>query len=143
MEKRIIGLDYGEARTGVAVSDLLGITAQGIISIKHKGDKDLLEFLDKYIEEYTPCKIVIGFPVNMNATLGPRAKKTEKFIGKLKERYGLEVIKIDERLTTVSSHKTMTMMGTSKDKKKNVVDMMSAVLILQMYLDKNNIKKEV
>ncbi len=144
MEKRIIGLDYGEARTGVAVSDLLGITAQGVTSIKHKSDKELLDTLDRYIEEYSPKKIVIGYPINMNATLGPRAKKTDKFIEKLQERYGLAIEKIDERLTTVSSHKTMTTMGTSKDKKKNIVDMMSAVLILQMYLDKNkNKKKEV
>ena len=68
MEKRIIGLDYGEARTGVAVSDLLGITAQGITSINHKSDKELLEKLKPIIEEYSPSRIVIGMPLNMNAT---------------------------------------------------------------------------
>ncbi len=144
MEKRIIGLDYGEARTGVAVSDLLGITAQGVISIKHKSDKELLENLDEYIEEYKPYKIVIGFPLNMNATIGPRAQKTEKCIKKHQERYDIKVEKVDERLTTVSSHKTMTMMGTNKNKKKSIVDIMSAVIILQTYLDKkSNIKEEV
>jgi putative Holliday junction resolvase len=137
MEKRIIGLDYGEARTGVAVSDLLGITAQGVISIKHKSDKELLEKLVPYVEEYEPVKFVIGLPINMNATKGARVEKTLKFIDKLKAKFDIEVETIDERLTTVSAHKTMTELGTSKNKKKDIVDMMSAVLILQIYLDKN------
>jgi len=142
MEKRIIGLDYGEARTGVAVSDLLGITAQGVTSIEHKSDKELLNKLEPLMNEYEPCKIVIGLPVNMNATLGERVKKTKRFISKLKERFHLDVETIDERLTTVASHKTMTELGVSKTKKKSIVDMMSAVLILQIYLDKtkNNYK---
>ncbi len=136
MEKRLIGLDYGEARTGVAVSDLLGITAQGVISIEHKSDKELLEKLQKYIDEYQPYKIIIGLPLNMNATQGERVKKTQKFIKKLESAFGIEVVTIDERLTTVASHRTMTDLGVKKTKKKGIVDMMSAVLILQMYLDK-------
>jgi len=138
MEERTIGLDYGEARTGVAVSDLLGITAQGIASINHKSDKELLEKLKQIIDEYKPIKIVIGMPLNMNATSGERVRKTKRFIHKLKEQFGIEIETIDERLTTVASHRTMTELGMSKDKKKSVVDMMSAVFILQMYLDKNN-----
>ena len=140
MEKRTIGLDYGEARTGVAVSDLLGITAQGVSSISHKSDKELLEKLKPLIDEYEPIKIVIGMPLNMNATSGERVKKTKRFISKLKKEFGLEIETIDERLTTVASHKTMTELGVSKDKKKSIVDMMSAVFILQMYLDKTNKK---
>ena len=136
MEKRIIGLDYGEARTGVAVSDLLGITAQGVTSIKHKSDKELLEKLSEIIKEYSPEKIIIGLPLNMNATKGPRVEKTLKFVEKLKDKFGIEIETVDERLTTVASHRTMTELGTNKNKKKNIVDMMSAVLILQMYLDK-------
>lgn len=142
MGKRVIALDYGEARTGVAVSDLLGITSQGITSIEHKSDKELLEKLQKYINEYDPELIVIGMPVNMNGTKGDRVKKTKRFIYKLKEKFGLEVITIDERLTTVASHRTMTELGVKKDKKKSIVDMMSAVLILQMYLDNKNSNKE-
>ena len=138
MEKRTIGLDYGEARTGVAVSDLLGITAQGITSIEHKSDKELLDKLNPIIDEYTPEKIIIGLPLNMNATSGDRVKKTKKFIVKLKEKFKIDVETIDERLTTVASHRTMTELGISKNKKKSIVDMMSAVLILQMYLDKKN-----
>ena len=137
MEKRIIGLDYGEARTGVAVSDLLGITAQGLVSINHKSDKELLEKLAPIIEEYNPEKIVIGLPLNMNATQGTRVEKTKKFIIKLKKAFGIEVVTIDERLTTVASHRTMTDLKIKKDKKKSIVDTMSAIFILQMYIDRS------
>ena len=143
MEKRTIGLDYGEARTGVAVSDLLGITAQGITSIEHKSDKELLNKLQPIFDEYAPEKIIIGLPLNMNATSGDRVKKTKRFIVKLKERFKTEVETIDERLTTVASHRTMTELGVSKNKKKSIVDMMSAVLILQMYLDKRNKENKI
>ena len=134
---RILGLDYGDVRTGVAISDLLGITAQGIESIKHgENHKVLISRLKEIIAEYKPEKIVIGYPLNMNATKGPRAEKTDKFIKKLEQEFKIEVIKIDERLTTVASHKTMTTLGISKEKKKNIVDTISAQYILQMYLDR-------
>ncbi|MBO5143195.1 MAG: Holliday junction resolvase RuvX [Clostridia bacterium] len=137
MQERLMGLDYGDVRTGVAVSDLLGITAQGVESIKHTSDKQLLQRLKEIIDEYNVKKIVIGLPLNMNATSGIRVEKTKKFIEKLKQEFELEVETIDERLTTVASHRTMTELGVSKNKKKNIVDMMSAVLILQMYMDRN------
>lgn len=137
MQERLMGLDYGDSRTGVAVSDLLGLTAQGVESIKHTGEKQLINRLRELINEYQVKKIVIGLPLNMNATSGQRVEKTKKFIEKLKSEFGLEVITMDERLTTVASHRTMTELGVSKNKKKNIVDMMSAVLILQMYMDKN------
>ena len=136
MQERLMGLDYGDSRTGVAVSDLLGITAQGVESIKHTSDKQLLERLKILINEYQVKKIVIGLPLNMNSTSGQRVEKTKKFIEKLKAEFGLEVVTIDERLTTVASHRTMTELGVNKNKKKNIVDMMSAVLILQMYMDR-------
>lgn len=135
---RIIGLDYGEARTGVALSDMLGITAQGLESIEHgDSEKKLLNRLDEIINEYKVEKIVIGYPLNMNATKGPRVEKTDKFIEKLKSRFHLEVIKIDERLTTVSAHRTMQELAIGKDRKKKIVDTISAQYILQMYLDRN------
>ena len=142
MGKRTIALDYGEARTGVAVSDLLDITAQGITSIEHKSDKELLQKLEPLFNEYNPGVIVIGMPLNMNGTKGDRVKKTKRFIYKLKEKFNLDVIPIDERLTTVSSHHTMTELGIKKEKKKSIVDMMSAVFILQMYLDNKNLNKQ-
>jgi putative Holliday junction resolvase len=136
---RILGLDYGDVRVGVAVSDIMGWTAQGIESITYSGnEKKLIDRLELIIKEYQIEKIVIGFPINMNATLGPRAEKTEKFIDKLNKKFGLEVEKIDERLTTVSAQKTMTYLGINKEKKKGIVDTISAVFILQTYLDKVN-----
>lgn len=134
---RILGIDYGDVRTGTAISDPLGFTAQGLETINHgNNEKMLLNRLDEIIKQYSVELIVIGFPINMNATKGPRAEKTEKFIEKLKSRFHLKVEKIDERLTTVSAHRTMTELGISKDKKKSIVDTMSATYILQMYLDR-------
>lgn len=136
---RILGLDYGEVRTGVAMSDALGILAQGLETIEHNGsDKKLLERIKEIIQKYEISKIVIGYPLNMNATKGPRIEKTDAFIKKLESETKLEVVKIDERLTTVASHRTMTELNISKDKKKKIVDTISAEYILQMYLDKIN-----
>ena len=135
---RVLGLDYGEARTGVAISDALGITAQGVESIEHgENIKKLIERLAELIKEYKVEKIVIGYPLNMNATKGPRAEKTDKFITRLEKEFGLDIIKIDERLTTVAAHKTMTSLGVDKNKKKKIVDTISAVYILETYMNKN------
>ncbi len=134
---RVLGIDYGDVRTGIAISDPLGYTAQGVETITHgKDEKMLLNKLEEIIKKYSVELIVIGFPINMNATKGPRAEKTEKFIEKLKSRFHLKVEKVDERLTTVAAHRAMTELGISKEKKKNIVDTMSATYILQMYLDR-------
>lgn len=136
---KIMGLDYGEVRTGVALSDELGMMAHGLESIEHKGnDKKLLERICEIIKANKVSKIVIGYPLNMNATKGPRVEKTDAFIKKLEKETGLPVEKIDERLTTVAAHKTMTLLGVSAEKKKKIVDTISAEYILQMYLDKNS-----
>lgn len=136
---KIMGLDYGEARTGVALSDELGMMAHGLESIEHRGnDKKLLERICEIIKANKVSKIVIGYPLNMNATKGPRVEKTDAFIKKLEKETGLPVEKIDERLTTVAAHKTMTLLGVSAEKKKKIVDTISAEYILQMYLDKNS-----
>ena len=136
---KIMGLDYGEARTGVALSDELGMMAHGLESIEHKGnDKKLLERICEIIKANKVSKIVIGYPLNMNATKGPRVEKTDAFIKKLEKETGLPVEKIDERLTTVAAYKTMTLLGVSAEKKKKIVDTISAEYILQMYLDKNS-----
>ena len=138
MKSRIMGIDYGDVRTGIAISDLLGITAQGLESINHgNNEKMLLNRIAEIITEYEIGKIVIGYPLNMNASKGPRAEKTDKLIAKLENRFKLEVIKMDERLTTVSAHRTMQELSIGKDKKKKIVDTISAQYILQMYLDKN------
>ena len=134
---KVLGLDYGEVRTGVAISDELGMLAHGLETIEHgNSDKKLLERVKEIVLANNVTKIVIGYPLNMNATKGPRIEKTEQLIKKLEKEIQLEVIKIDERLTTVSAHRTMTELNLSNQRKKKVVDTISAEYILQMYLDK-------
>ena len=134
---RILGIDYGDVRTGIAVSDPLGYTAQGIESIKHGNDeKKLLNRIGEIIKEYSIELIIIGFPLNMNATVGPRAEKTNQFVKKLENKFNIKIEKVDERLTTISANKVMSDMCISKNKKKEVVDTIAATFILQTYLDK-------
>jgi len=131
---RILGIDYGDARTGIAITDALNITAQGLETIHNNGsDKMLLKRLDEILEQYEVDTIVIGKPINMNGTSSERTEITEKFIHKLK------IETIDERLTTVAAHKTMNFLDVGKNKKRKIVDTISAVYILETYL--NKIKK--
>ena len=133
---RILGIDYGDSRTGIAVSDALGWTAQGLETIVYKGNMNiLLNRIGEIIQEYDIKKIVIGFPRNLNGTIGPRAEKTEEFIKILIDKFKLNVIKWDEWLSTVSAHRDMNDMGVKNKKKKNLVDTIAAVHILQNYLD--------
>ena len=138
---RILGIDYGDARTGIAITDALNITAQGLETIHNNGsDKMLLKRLDEIFEQYEVDTIVIGKPINMNGTSSERTEITEKFIHKLKCKYNkLKIETIDERLTTVAAHKTMNFLDVGKNKKRNIVDTISAVYILETYL--NKIKK--
>ena len=142
---RIIGLDYGDARCGVAITDALNLTAQGLETINcNNSDKVILKRLDELLIEYEIDTIVIGMPFNMNGTKTERAKKTEKFMHKLKCKYNnLKIEWVDERLTTVAAHKTMNFLDVNKNKKKNIVDTISAVYILETYLNKlkNSLQK--
>ena len=135
---RILGIDYGDARTGIAITDALNITAQGLETIHNEGsDKIILRRLDELIEQYKIDIIVIGKPINMNGTASERTEKTEQFIHKLKCKYNkLKIETVDERLTTVAAHKTMNFLDINKNKKKNIVDTISAVYILETYLNK-------
>ena len=135
---RILGIDYGDARTGIAVTDALNITAQGLETIHNKGsDKIILRRLDEIMEQYNVDTIVIGKPINMNGTSSERTEKTEQFIHKLKCKYNkLKIEIIDERLTTVAAHRTMNLLEVNKNKKRNIVDTISAVYILETYLNK-------
>jgi len=134
---RILGIDYGDVRTGIAISDELGMLAHGLETIEHgNNEKKLIARIKEVVKENNITKIVIGYPLNMNATKGPRIERTDKFIDKLKHELKIEIIKVDERLTTVAAHRTMTELNLSNKKKKNVVDTISAEYILQMYLDK-------
>ena len=135
---RILGIDYGEARVGIAITDSLNITAQGLETIqRNNSDKIVLKRLDEIFEKYEVDTIVVGMPYNMDGTISERAKKTEEFIHKLKCKYNKKKIEIiDERLTTVEAHKTMNFLDINKNKKKDIVDTISAVYILETYLNK-------
>lgn len=137
--ERIMAIDYGDARVGIAVSDLLGITAQGVETIQNTGKKALFSRLSELIAEYKPATIVIGLPKNMNGTLGERAQKSMDFEEKLKEIYDGKTVLFDERLTTVSAIRTLNETNTRGKKRKNVVDTVAATLILQAYMDRNGI----
>lgn len=130
---RIMGLDFGERTIGVAVSDALLLTAQGIKTIRRS--KKELEELRGIIQEYEVHEIVLGYPKNMNGTLGPRAQMTEEFASVLKEEFGLELILWDERLSTVGAQRSLIEADVSRAKRKKVIDKMAAVFILQGYLD--------
>ena len=135
---RILGIDYGDARTGLAITDALNITAQGLETIhNNRSDKIILKRLDEILEQYEVDTIVVGKPINMNGTSSERTEVTEKFIHKLKCKYNkLKIETIDERLTTVAAHKTMNFLDVGKNKKRNIVDTISAVYILETYLNK-------
>ena len=135
---RILGIDYGDARVGIAITDPLGITAQGLETINRNGsDKIVLKRLEELIEQYNVTTIVIGMPINMNGTKTERAEVTEKFIHKMKCKFGkIPIETIDERLTTVEAHKTMNYLNVNKHKKRSIVDTISAVYILETYVNK-------
>ena len=135
---RIMGLDYGSKTAGVAVSDALGITAQGVETIRRKSEKRLRQTLariDALIEEYQVESIVLGFPKNMNNTIGNRAEKSLEFQKILKKRTGLPVVMWDERLTTVEAYQTMKETKVRREDRKKYVDELAAMFILQGYLD--------
>ncbi len=132
---RILGIDYGDARVGVAVSDELGFMAQGIGTVNNKGMKNLIAELGKIIDEYKPEKIVVGLPKNMDGTVGFRGEATYKFTDALKKVYAGEIIYWDERLTTVGATRYLNATDTRGKKRKNVVDTVAACLILEGYLN--------
>lgn len=135
---RILGLDYGSKTVGVAVSDELGITAQGLETIQRTKENKLRQTLariEQLIKEYDVEKIVLGYPRNMNNTEGARAQASRDFREMLVRRTGLEVILQDERLTTVSAERVLIESGVRRENRKEVIDKIAAVFILQTYLD--------
>ncbi len=142
---RIMGLDFGAKTVGVAISDPLLITAQGIEIIRRKDENKLRQTLariEALIEEYEVDEIVLGLPKNMNDTLGERVALTNEFREKLERRTGLTVHMWDERLTTVAADKAMMEAGLRREERKEHVDKIAAVLILQGYLDLQAGKKQ-
>ena len=135
---RILGLDYGSKTVGVAVSDPLGLTAQSVETIWRKQENKLRQTLARIEElaaEYQEEKIVLGLPKNMNNTIGERAEKTLEFREMLERRTGLPVVMWDERLTTVEAERTLMEASVRRENRKQYLDQLAAVFILQGYLD--------
>ncbi len=135
MKKRILGIDLGDVRTGIAVSDAMQMLAGGVGTITAYNDDRLLDEIAVHIKYYDPELIVIGYPVNMDGTIGPRAQKIADFSKKLEERFSLPVKFVDERCTTMLAHSILNTTNTRGKKRKKVVDTLSAEIILQSYLD--------
>ena len=134
---RKLGIDYGAARTGIAITDELGITAQGLETIKSNGsDKVILRRIAELLEIYDVDTFVIGNPLNMDGSESQRSKETDEFVHKLKSRFNtMQIVKIDERLTTVEAHNTMNFLNINNKKKRDIVDTISAVYILEGYIN--------
>ena len=142
---RIMGLDYGSKTVGVAISDELGITAQGVETITRSEEGKLRRTLARIAElsqEYRINRIILGYPKNMDNSAGARVKKTEEFADMVRRRTGLPVVFWDERLTTVSAERVLMESGGRREKRKAVIDKIAAVLILQNYLDSGRGKEQ-
>lgn len=135
---RIMGLDYGSKTIGVAISDPLGITAQGIEIIRREDENKLrksLRRIEELAKEYEVSEIVLGFPKHLNNTVGERAEKSLQLKEILERRMGLPVVMWDERLTTIEANRTLMETGVRRENRGKYVDMLAAVFILQGYLD--------
>lgn len=138
---RILGIDWGEKRIGLAVSDPLGIIATGLATFEKKSDSDVTSYLKQMIAEQEISKIILGFPKNMDGTIGPKGEQVLAFKQSLEKEIAIPVILWDERLTTVSAQRSLQEAEVKIKKGKKVLDKISAVLILQNYLDHARNKK--
>lgn len=137
--KRVMGLDVGSKTIGVAVSDLMGWTAQGVDTV-YWTEPDFYEavrLLRPFIEQYDVKEVVVGHPKNMNGTIGPRGEASEAFAEAFTEQTGLPCVLVDERLTTMQAERMLISADVSRKKRKAVIDKMAAVMILQNYLDRS------
>jgi len=134
---RLMGIDYGDARVGIALSDLLGITAQGYATLQNTQDEALFIEIQKIINEKEVSKIVLGLPKNMDNTEGFRAQATYEFAEKLKSYTDKEIVFWDERLSTVAAHSYMNTLDIKGKKRKGLVDTIAAALILENYMQSN------
>ena len=135
---RIMGLDYGSKTIGVAISDPLGLTAQGVEIIRREEENKLrksLRRIEELVKQYEVEELVLGFPKNMDNTIGERAEKSLQLKETLERRLGLPVVMWDERLTTVEANRTLMESGVRRENRGKYVDMIAAVFILQGYLD--------
>lgn len=135
--ERVMGLDVGDKTIGVAISDLLQLTAQGITTIRRESKVKDYAALEELINENNIKKVVVGLPKNMNGTMGPQGEKTIKFAEKLKNKFKIEIIYEDERLTTMAAEKLLIAGDVRREKRKTLIDKVAATYILQTYLDRN------
>jgi putative Holliday junction resolvase len=138
---RILGIDMGERRIGLALSDPLGYTAQGLKTIQINNPDEVCDKLIVVINEKKVEKLVFGLPINMNGSMGPQAKKVQEYASKLKMLTNIPVDFEDERLSSVSAEQVLLLADQSRKKRKKSIDMLSAVIILQSYLDRKGSKK--
>ncbi|MFW6134940.1 MAG: Holliday junction resolvase RuvX [Elusimicrobiota bacterium] len=138
---RILAIDMGEKRIGLALSDPLGYTAQGLKTIQIKNPEEICDRLMDVIKEKKVELLLFGLPRNMNGTLGPQAKKVQEYAQKLKSLSQLPVDFEDERLSTVRAEQVLLMADQSRAKRKKAIDRLSAVIILQSYLDRKSTEK--
>lgn len=132
---KILGVDFGDSRTGFAISDILGFAANVLDAYKSQSMRNVADYTIALCREHGAEKIILGYPKNMNGTLGPRAQKTKKLKAMLEESLDIPIILWDERLTTVSAHNLMNETNVRGAKRKQSVDSISAAYILQGYLD--------
>jgi len=137
---RILGLDVGSKTVGIAMSDEFGWTAQGLETLKINEEENVFGFneIGKIIKDNEVSKVVVGFPKNMNGTIGPRGKASQFYARELEDRFGVQTILWDERLTTVAAERVLIEADVSRKKRKKVIDKMAAVMILQGYLNSQN-----
>jgi len=135
-----MGLDVGSKTVGIALSDELGWTAQGLKTLKINEEKNQFGFdeIGQIIKEYEITQVVIGMPKNMNGTIGPRGEASKQFAQELENRFGVSTVLWDERLTTMAAERVLLEADVSRKKRKKVIDKMAAVMILQGYLDSKN-----
>lgn len=137
---RIMAIDYGDARTGIAISDALGLLAGEVRVIQSRKQEVVLAELNALIRDYAVSELVLGYPKNMNGTLGPRAEKSEELAARLRELTGLPVTLWDERRTTVDAHRILSETGNRGKKRKEKVDAVAATLILEGYLTRKQLE---
>lgn len=137
---RTMGLDVGSKTVGVALSDELGWTAQGLKTLKINEEKSEFGFdeIGEIIKEYDVGLVVVGFPKNMNGTIGPRGEASQQYADEIEKRFSLPTVLWDERLTTMAAERVLLEADLSRKKRKKVIDKMAAVMILQGYLDSKN-----
>jgi putative Holliday junction resolvase len=135
--KRMMGVDYGDVRTGLALSDITGMLSSAYCTLKEGGMRNTAKRVAEEAEKNGVCRIVVGLPKNMDGSEGPRAQVVLAFVDILKEYTTLPIEMYDERLSTVLSHRMLSMTGVGGKKRKDVVDALSAEIILQNYMDKH------